>query len=123
MLFTDEWGGGQPCCRETDPMHWGAPMPIFTLEKRQADAGILLQDAGSADEERELRGHNGSLIPIPGRDILVQGMIPGDIPVVDITDASHPFEIAFFDRGPVDSTWIMHRMRPHTAFDGASPTC
>ena len=48
--------------------------------------------------------HNGSLIPIPGRDIMVQAWYQGGISVFDWTDAKHPKEIAFFDRGPVDST-------------------
>ena len=40
---------------------------------------------------------------MPGRDILVQGWYQGGISVVDFTDAAHPKEIAFFDRGPVDA--------------------
>ena len=48
--------------------------------------------------------HNGSLIPIPGRDVMVQAWYQGGISVFDWTDAAHPKEIAFFDRGPVDST-------------------
>jgi len=46
--------------------------------------------------------HNGSLIPVPGRDIEVQAWYQGGISVVDFTDAAHPFEIAYFDRGPID---------------------
>jgi hypothetical protein len=48
--------------------------------------------------------HNGSLIPIPGRDVMVQSWYQGGISVFDWTDVAHPKEIAFFDRGPADST-------------------
>ena len=47
--------------------------------------------------------HNGSLIPIPGRDVMVQAWYQGGISVFDWTDPEHPVEIAFFDRGPVDA--------------------
>jgi hypothetical protein len=45
--------------------------------------------------------HNGSLIPIPGRDIEVQAWYQGGISVIDFTNAEHPVEIAYFDRGPI----------------------
>jgi hypothetical protein len=47
--------------------------------------------------------HNGGLIPVPGRDLYVQGWYQGGVDVMDFTDADHPFEIAYFDRGPIDS--------------------
>jgi hypothetical protein len=47
--------------------------------------------------------HNGGLVPVPGRDIMVQGWYQGGIDVIDFTDPDHPFEIAYFDRGPVDA--------------------
>jgi hypothetical protein len=50
--------------------------------------------------------HNGSLIPIPGRDVMVQAWYQGGISVFDWTDAAHPQEIAYFDRGPMDSTTL-----------------
>jgi hypothetical protein len=54
--------------------------------------------------EENCVAHNGSLIPIPGRDVMVQAWYQGGLSVFDWTDAKHPREIAFFDRGPVDST-------------------
>jgi hypothetical protein len=54
--------------------------------------------------EENCVAHNGSLIPIPGRDVMAQAWYQGGISVFDWTDAAHPKEIAFFDRGPVDST-------------------
>jgi hypothetical protein len=47
--------------------------------------------------------HNGSLVPVPGRDIFVQAWYQGGLSMVDFTDPSHPFEIAYFDRGPLDA--------------------
>uniref|UniRef100_Q022J1 Putative secreted protein n=1 Tax=Solibacter usitatus (strain Ellin6076) TaxID=234267 RepID=Q022J1_SOLUE len=104
VLFTDEWGGGgQPRCRATDPMHWGADA-IFTLDKRKLTLSSYYKMPAPQTDNENCVAHNGSLIPIPGRDVLVQSWYQGGISVVDFTDASHPYEIAFFDRGPVDST-------------------
>src|SRR6185436_15424431 len=49
--------------------------------------------------------HNGNLIPVPGRDIMVQAFYQGGMTVFDWTDPSHPIEIAFFDRGPGGGYW------------------
>jgi hypothetical protein len=104
VLFTDEWGGGlQPRCRATDRKEWGADA-IFTL----ADSTLRFQSyykmpAAQAETENCV-AHNGSLVPVPGRDIMVQGWYQGGISVFDWTDPAHPKEIAFFDRGPMDST-------------------
>jgi hypothetical protein len=51
--------------------------------------------------------HNGSLIPVPGRDIEAQAWYQGGVSLVDFTDASHPFEIAYFDRGPIDPKMLV----------------
>ncbi|HEV2643147.1 MAG TPA: hypothetical protein VGT98_10585 [Candidatus Elarobacter sp.] len=107
VLFTDEWGGGlAPRCRATDPAKWGADA-IFTL------AGHTLKPAGffklpvvQTDKENCV-AHNGTLIPIPGRDVMVQAWYQGGISVFDFTDADHPREIASFDRGPMDSTKLI----------------
>jgi len=103
VLFTDEWGGGgQPRCRATDPMNWGADA-IFTLVKgRLTLASYYKMPAPQTDLENCV-AHNGSLVPIPGRDILVQAWYQGGVSLVDFTDAKHPFEIAYFDRGPLDA--------------------
>jgi hypothetical protein len=104
VLFTDEWGGGsQPRCRATDPMHWGADA-IFTLDKGKLTLAAYYKMPAAQTDTENCVAHNGSLIPIPGRDVLVQAWYQGGISVVDFTDAAHPFEIAYFDRGPLDST-------------------
>lgn len=105
VLFTDEWGGGgQPRCRATDPMHWGADA-IFELSKdrKLTLASYYKMPAPQTDNENCV-AHNGSLVPIPGRDVEVQAWYQGGISIVDFTDAKHPFEVGYFDRGPVDPT-------------------
>jgi hypothetical protein len=105
ILFSDEWGGGgQPKCRKTDKREWGADA-IFTIAQRQQlqfQSYYKLPAPQTAEEN--CVAHNGSLIPIPGRDVMVQSWYQGGISVFDWTDPKHPKEIAFFDRGPVDST-------------------
>jgi len=105
VLFSDEWGGGgQAKCRATDPRQWGADA-IFTIadRSRMNFQGYYKLPAVQTAQENCV-AHNGSLIPIPGRDVMVQAWYQGGISVFDWTDAAHPREIAFFDRGPVDST-------------------
>ena len=105
VLFTDEWGGGGgPRCRATDPKEWGANA-IFTIENRRdlRFQSYFKLPAPQTSLENCV-AHNGSLIPIPGRDVMVQAWYQGGIDVFDWTDPKNPIEIAFFDRGPVDAT-------------------
>jgi hypothetical protein len=104
ILFSDEWGGGgQPKCRATDKHEWGADA-IFTLADRKMQFQSYYKLPAPQTAQENCVAHNGSLIPIPGRDVMVQAWYQGGISVFDWTDAAHPKEIAFFDRGPVDST-------------------
>jgi hypothetical protein len=104
LLFSDEWGGGgQPKCRKTDKYEWGADA-IFTLADRKMQFQSYYKMPAPQTPQENCVAHNGSLIPIPGRDVMVQAWYQGGISVFDWTDAAHPKEIAFFDRGPVDST-------------------
>jgi hypothetical protein len=104
VLFTDEWGGGtQPKCRFDDPIDWGGDA-IFTLDNRHLTQGAYFKMPAAQTKEENCVAHNGSLVPVPGRDIMVQGWYQGGIDVIDFTDAHHPYEIAYFDRGPVDAT-------------------
>jgi hypothetical protein len=103
VVFSDEWGGGgQPRCLATDPMNWGADA-IFKLEdkKKLVLTAYYKMPAPQTDKENCV-AHNGSLIPVPGRDIHVQSWYQGGVSIMDYTDRTHPFEIAFFDRGPID---------------------
>ncbi|HKP75709.1 MAG TPA: hypothetical protein VJT67_09215 [Longimicrobiaceae bacterium] len=107
LLFSDEWGGGgQAKCRSTDPKEWGADA-IFTIaDRRNLNFRSYYKMPAPQTHAENCVAHNGSLIPIPGRDIMVQAWYQGGLSVFDWTDAAHPREIAFFDRGPVDSTRI-----------------
>ena len=104
VLFTDEWGGGrQPKCRASDPMEWGANA-IFTVADNNEMAFESYYKIPAAQTEQEnCVAHNGSMIPIPGRDVMVQSWYQGGISVFDWTDPSNPIEIAYHDRGPVDA--------------------
>jgi len=105
VLFSDEWGGGsQAKCRSTDKREWGADA-IFTIAGgRNMNFRSYYKMPAAQTPQETCVAHNGSLIPIPGRDVMVQSWYEGGISVFDWTDAARPREIAFFDRGPVDST-------------------
>jgi hypothetical protein len=104
ILFSDEWGGGvQPKCRRTDPREWGADA-IFTLQNRRMQFQSYYKLPAVQTPEENCVAHNGSLIPIPGRDVMVQAWYQGGLSVFDWTDPKHPKEIAYFDRGPLDPT-------------------
>jgi hypothetical protein len=103
ILFTDEWGGGgQPKCRPSDPKEWGANA-IFTIDNRDMRFRTYYKLPAPQTPQENCVAHNGSLLPIPGRDIMVQGWYQGGISVFDWTNPDRPVEIAFHDRGPVDS--------------------
>jgi len=104
VVFTDEWGGGTaPNCQATSMMEMGgnAILTISADKKYTQHAYFKIPTAQSAQEN--CVSHNGGLIPVPGRDLMVQGWYQGGIDVSDFTDPDHPFEVAYFDRGPVDS--------------------
>jgi hypothetical protein len=107
VVFTDEWGGGLGArCRQNDPNKWGADA-IFRLKDEKLDfAGYYKLPAAQTDTENCV-AHNGSLIPVPGRDIEVQAWYQGGVSVVDFTDPAQPFEIAYFDRGPIDPKMLV----------------
>lgn len=102
VVFTDEWGGGMgPRCRETDPDKWGADA-IFTLDGTQLTFKNYYKLPAAQTEQENCVAHNGSLVPVPGRDLKVQAWYQGGISIMDFTDAANPVEIAYFDRGPID---------------------
>jgi hypothetical protein len=104
VLFSDEWGGGgAPKCRASDPKEWGGDA-IFTIENGKMVFKSYYKMPAAQTNEENCVAHNGSLIPVPGRDVMVQAWYQGGISVFDWTDASHPKEIGFFDRGPVDAS-------------------
>jgi hypothetical protein len=103
LLFSDEWGGGgQPKCRETDPPEWGANA-IFTIEDGRLVFQSYYKLPAPQTSVENCVAHNGSMIPIPGRDVMVQSWYQGGVSVFDFTDPANPVEIAFHDRGPVNA--------------------
>ncbi len=104
IMFTDEWGGGgAPKCRASDPMEWGANA-IFTIEDGNMVFKSYYKMPAPQTSLENCVAHNGSLIPIPGRDIMIQGWYQGGISLIDWTDPDNPVEIGFHDRGPSDGT-------------------
>ena len=103
VLFSDEWGGGgQPRCRATDKLEWGSNA-LFTIENKKMKFHSYYKLPAAQSSLENCVAHNGSVIPIPGRDVMVQSWYQGGLSVFDWTDIDHPKEIAYFDRGPVDA--------------------
>jgi hypothetical protein len=102
VVFTDEWGGGLGArCRPNDPNKWGADALFLLKDDKLTFANYYKMPAAQGDSENCV-AHNGSLVPVPGRDIEVQAWYQGGVSVMDFTDPANPFEIAYFDRGPID---------------------
>ena len=107
IVFTDEWGGGTGArCRANDPNKWGANA-VFRLKNNKLSFASYYKLPAAQGDTENCVAHNGSLIPVPGRDIEVQAWYQGGISVMDFTDADHPVEIAYFDRGPIDPRMLM----------------
>jgi len=101
VLFTDEWGGGsRPRCRSYDPLDWGADA-IYDIVDGKLEFRSHFKIPAPQLEQENCVAHNGSVVPIPGRDIFVQAWYQGGVSVIDFTDSSNPVEIAYFDRGPI----------------------
>jgi len=107
VIFTDEWGGGgRPRCRAQDPLNWGADAFYDIVDGKMQYRSHYKMSAPQTETENCV-AHNGALMPVPGRDIFIQAWYQGGVSVVDFTDSANPVEIAFFDRGPVDSEEIV----------------
>ncbi|MFV8782025.1 DUF305 domain-containing protein [Microbulbifer sp. SA54] len=107
VIFTDEWGGGaRPRCRAYDPLDWGANAIYDIRDGKLEFASYYKMSAPQSDTENCV-AHNGSIVPVPGRDIFVQAWYQGGISMIDFTDSSNPVEIAYFDRGPIDEEHLV----------------
>jgi hypothetical protein len=107
VLFTDEWGGGmRPRCRAYDPLNWGANAIYDIVDGKLVFRNHFKLPAPQLEQENCV-AHNGSIIPVPGRDIFVQAWYQGGISVLDFTDSTQPTEIAYFDRGPIDAEHLV----------------
>lgn len=102
VIFTDEWGGGTSArCRDTDRPEWGADALFDIIDGKLQFASYYKLPAVQTTQENCV-AHNGSIVPVPGRDIMVQAWYQGGVSVIDFTDTANPVEIAYLDRGPVD---------------------
>jgi hypothetical protein len=107
VVFTDEWGGGLGArCRANDPNVWGANA-VFRLTNNKLKFGSYYKLPSAQGDSENCVAHNGTLIPVPGRDIKVQAWYQGGISLMDFTDTENPIEIAYFDRGPIDAKMLV----------------
>ena len=101
VIFTDEWGGGgRPRCRAWDPLDWGANA-IYDIVDGKLIFKSYYKMSAPQQETENCVAHNGSIVPIPNKDIMVQAWYQGGLSVIDFTDSENPLEIAYFDRGPI----------------------
>jgi hypothetical protein len=107
VIFTDEWGGGtRPRCRAVDSATWGADAVFDVVDRKLRFGGYYKMPAPQTELENCV-AHNGSTIPVPGRDLMAQAWYQGGVSVFDFTDSAHPVEIAYFDRGPLDASRLI----------------
>lgn len=107
VVYTDEWGGGMGArCRATDPNKWGANA-IFNLNGGKLSFANYYKLPAAQTDSENCVAHNGSLVPVPGRDLKIQAWYQGGISLMDFTDPANPMEIAYFDRGPIDTKMIV----------------
>lgn len=104
VVFTDEWGGGtSPNCQAIHPLEMGGNTTLVITKERKYEQHAYFKIPSAQSAQENCVSHNGGLIPVPGRDIMVQGWYQGGIDIIDFTDADKPVEIGYFDRGPVDA--------------------
>ena len=104
VVFTDEWGGGtSPNCQATSMLEMGGNTTLVIGADRKLTQHSYFKIPTAQTAQENCVSHNGGLVPVPGRDIMVQGWYQGGVDVIDFSDPDHPFEIAFFDRGPIDA--------------------
>jgi uncharacterized protein (DUF305 family) len=107
VIFTDEWGGGgRPRCRASDPITWGANAIYDIVDGKLVFRSHYKMPAPQTDKENCV-AHNGSIVPVPGRDLFVQAWYQGGMSVMDFTDSTKPREIAYFDRGPISTEQLV----------------
>lgn len=107
LIFTDEWGGGgRPRCKASDPKNWGANA-IYDIVDGKLEFRSHYKMPGPQSENENCVAHNGSIVPVPGRDLFVQSWYQGGISVMDFTDSANPKEIAFFDRGAISDKQLV----------------
>jgi hypothetical protein len=113
LVFTDEWGGGtSPNCQKQHPLEMGGNTTLSIRPDKTFKQHAYFKIPSSQSAQENCVSHNGSLIPVPGRDVMVQGWYQGGVDVIDFTDPDKPVEIAFFDRGPIDQPPLIDQGPP-----------
>ena len=104
VVFTDEWGGGTtPRCRATDQLNWGANAIYEIVDGKLQFRSYQKLPVAQTNQENCV-SHLPSLVPVPGRDIMVQAWYQGGASLIDFTDPRNPKEIGYWDRGPISGT-------------------
>ena len=104
VIFTDEWGGGTSArCRATDQPRVGRRRDLRHRRAARWSSRSYYKMPAVQTTQENCVAHNSSLVPVPGRDILVQAWYQGGLSVIDFTDTANPVEIAYFDRGPINT--------------------
>lgn len=120
VVFTDEWGGGtSPNCQAIHPLEMGGNTTLVIGADRKMTQHAYFKIPTAQAAQENCVSHNGGLIPVPGRDIMVQGWYQGGVDVIDFTDPDKPYEIAFFDRGPVDAAPVEGQARGRGTIAGS----
>jgi len=120
VIFTDEWGGGgRPRCKASDPKTWGANAIYDIVDGKLVFRAHYKLPAPQSDMENCV-AHNGSIIPVPGRDLFAQAWYQGGLSVMDFTDSANPQEIAYFDRGPIDKQQLVPLIKAAIGHRGAA---
>lgn len=119
VVFTDELGGGgaATCDVETGPTHGANAIYGLSKQNQLRFQSYFKIDRHQNDSENCV-SHNGSLIPVDGKDIMVQSWYMGGTSVWDFTDARRPREIGYFERGPAagddgGGTWSSYYYNGH----------
>jgi hypothetical protein len=116
VVFTDEWGGGtSPMCQQSSMLEMGGNTTLTITKARKMKQGAYFKIPTAQTAQENCVSHNGGLVPVPGRDVMVQGWYQGGVDVIDFTDPNKPFEIAFFDRGPIDAPPLVDAGPPGAA--------
>ncbi len=103
VVFTDEWGGGtSPMCQKSSMLEMGGNTTVTISDDKKFTQHAYFKIPSAQTAQENCVSHNGGLIPVPGRDLMAQGWYQGGVNVIDFTDADHPYEVGYFDRGSID---------------------
>jgi len=107
VVFTDEWGGGtQPRCRATDQLSWGGNS-VYDIRRGKLVFRSYYKIPPVQTNQENCVSHLPSLVPVPGRDVMIQAWYQGGASLIDFSDSRNPVEIGYYDRGPISSTALV----------------